>query len=624
MERIQPLIFRVKHSLQRLLPRWLYQGLFVHKYAHFFATGVAGVAMNLLLTWGFTEFVFGIENYFSAYIIGICANLLFNFIVHLRVTFQTQRHVAQRMVGFVAYSLSMTIFQTWVVKTLVGIIGLQYYLFVIAGVILSFSFVTFLLFKFFLFRNSDPKQEEQRLIPQLLLVAMFSSVLLHVTGLLEVLSGKGLEVLLVGDGTGYLELAKNLRDGHGFGVFRPEGWIPEVFRTPGLPSILAPFMGLPYGIEIYIFLQTILAGILLPLFVYFIGKKVFSERAGMIGAWLIALEPQMMFSSWSPLTEIPFLFCVLPATLVLISFRGWSGTTVSEGIKLATAGLLLTAAIYIRPGTALLIAVLLGGFILEALFKKDRHDVLRFVAVSLLVFTLLLPWQTRNEGLTGASSLSGAGWRNVYVDFVGSLRTIRNNTEFYSERSKLKDEAVARFAMDSRRDVDSPKYADELRGAAIEEIMRYPVDTVKLGGLLLVTFFTNDNYYNQLIRLGFIPSVKDRVSPTQLLLREGIEGIPRIYEEMKKQYFVPIISRLYQFTIVLLALWGAWRAPRGLALILVSVIGIAAITATVIGLGLEIRLRMPIMPILFLLVGHAIATGLPIPAFLRRMKPHES
>ena len=62
---------QIKDIFQRLLPDWAFRFLFIQKYFHFFFTGVTGVALNLSATWFFTGYVFGIEGYFDAYLIGI-------------------------------------------------------------------------------------------------------------------------------------------------------------------------------------------------------------------------------------------------------------------------------------------------------------------------------------------------------------------------------------------------------------------------------------------------------------------------------------------------------------------------------------------------------------------------
>lgn len=129
------------------------------RFVHFFAVGVTGVAINLGITAFFTELVFGREQYFSAYLIGLTANLLYNFVLHTRVTFKTKGNHARRLAIFMAYSLSLAYIQAQCVKWLTAQVGVDWYLVVIASVILTFSVLTFLLFKFVLFKSAPEDAE---------------------------------------------------------------------------------------------------------------------------------------------------------------------------------------------------------------------------------------------------------------------------------------------------------------------------------------------------------------------------------------------------------------------------------------------------------------------------------
>ena len=130
---------------------------FLHssRYMHFFVVGVTGVAINLGITAFFAELVFGRENYFSAYLIGLSANLLYNFVLHTFVTFKTKGGHVTRLSIFLGYSLALAYIQAQVVKTVTAMLGFNWYLVVIASVIFFFSIVTFVLFKFVLFK--EPK-----------------------------------------------------------------------------------------------------------------------------------------------------------------------------------------------------------------------------------------------------------------------------------------------------------------------------------------------------------------------------------------------------------------------------------------------------------------------------------
>ena len=137
-------------------PMWWLAFLHRTRYLHFFVVGMSGVAINLAITIVLTEFFFGRESFFTAYLIGLVVNLLYNFILHTAVTFKTEGNHVLRLVLFFVYSLSLAYVQARVVRYLTNVFGVDWYAVVIAGVILVFSVMTFLLFKFALFKRISP------------------------------------------------------------------------------------------------------------------------------------------------------------------------------------------------------------------------------------------------------------------------------------------------------------------------------------------------------------------------------------------------------------------------------------------------------------------------------------
>jgi putative flippase GtrA len=142
-------------------PLWWLKLMVRLRYAHFFVVGATGVAINLALTAFFAELVFGRENYFPAYLIGLFVNLLYNFILHTIVTFKTKDKHAMRLMIFLGYSLVLTYVQAYLVKHITVWVGINWYLVVIASVIFFFSIITFLLFKFVLFQKDEGVGESQ-------------------------------------------------------------------------------------------------------------------------------------------------------------------------------------------------------------------------------------------------------------------------------------------------------------------------------------------------------------------------------------------------------------------------------------------------------------------------------
>ncbi len=135
-------------------PVFLFSALCNSRLAHFLSVGSLGALLNLFLTWFFTTFVFGQAQYLDAFIIGIVGNLIFNFTFNTLITFKTKEKHLRRFFGFVTYSLLIAGVQYLTVKAITPLIGISLYLWVIAGVILAFSFLNFAFFKYILFRET--------------------------------------------------------------------------------------------------------------------------------------------------------------------------------------------------------------------------------------------------------------------------------------------------------------------------------------------------------------------------------------------------------------------------------------------------------------------------------------
>ena len=123
------------------------------RFLHFFLIGGTGVLLNITITAIFAELIFGRELYFYAYLIGLSINLLYNFTFHTLFTFKTKNKHVSRFIYFILYNLIMSFFQALVIKTIVNLIGINYYLFVIVGTIGTFFIINFIISKLFLFKE---------------------------------------------------------------------------------------------------------------------------------------------------------------------------------------------------------------------------------------------------------------------------------------------------------------------------------------------------------------------------------------------------------------------------------------------------------------------------------------
>lgn len=455
-------------------------------------------------------------------------------------------------------------------------------------------------------------------IPQSVQTAIFVGLLVHAFGFFAAYGLVGLGVLVKGDAVGYVQLAENLVEGRGFVVKTTEGtYAPETFRLPGLPILIAIFLHLGLGVEGFLIALTVVSAIAIPLAVWYVARLLFDERVAVVAAWLVTIEPLLWILSWSPITEIPFLLFAL-ASLVLY-VRSLKRVSLWDAIG---AGICAAVAVYMRPAGLALFAV---GFLAVAgyyLVRKRWPLFARAFATGFVTLLLVVPWLFWMHAHTGVYALSGTGWRNVYTDYLASVRTLQNNSNFSVEKNALKDYAKEAWGLE-RYEINSPRYAHLLRDYALNELARNPITVLKLESILLVTYTTQTDYYTRFSQLGFLPNNKASISASQELLRGGLAGIPVVFRDMQKRYFIPVIERLWAVTLLALAVVGVWTLrAKPVVWVIVSVCAVGALTATAIGLGVEGRLRVPVLPLCYMLTASGAVSVVMWFNRLRRYEKH--
>jgi hypothetical protein len=578
-------------------------------FIRFLATGASGALLSIAITWALTTFVVGIDHYFTAYVVGIAANLLFNFTVYTIAVFKTTHDHLRRLAVFLFYGIVMAFLQGSLVHFITSLIGVSYYLWVIAGVIGVFAVLNFFVFKLSLFK--EHAVGERASVKALLVFVLLCAVLIRLAFLFHVVAVDGVSPLIYGDANGYRELATNLAEGKGFSSSRDTGYlVPEVFRAPGLPLLLAPFAGSDGSLLIYFVLLALAGGILLPYVTFAITRRILSGGAALLTAVLVAFEPHLVFFSVLPQTEVPFMifsYGGLLAAFVAYEKKSW--------LFASFAGVLLGYASLIRPG---FFPVCVGTLVIVFLYQVLRSRVsLRYLAVIAVGMAVVLtPWLMRNHEVTGVYALSGAGWRNVYTDYLASVRAINNHTNFDVEKRALKDNSE--LAGVPVGQVDNPRYAPELRAYALAQLSQTPLPVLKLETVLLTSYFTQDGYYYQFRRFNLVPDDKSvtHTSATFALLNKGVAGIQDVIAELGRQFFIPIIGRLFTIGVFIAAIVGFFVTRHRMRWVFAAVIGAFALTSTAIGLGVESRLRLPVEPLLFLFVAAACVRFLPMVRFL--------
>lgn len=183
----------------------------------------------------------------------------------------------------------------------------------------------------------------------------------------------------------YLSLAASLAAGRGFTYTEPRelGTSPQFGRAPGYPAFVALFRpdaaasASPASIKA---VQSLLGAVAVMLMAA-IARRAAGDRAAAIAAWLAALYPPLAWISGYVLSEALYLPLILACVLWL--------DRANTATRAALAGLLVGAAVLVRPGTLVFAP-------LAALWMVRRGSMLRGAAFALAVGLVVLPWTVRN------------------------------------------------------------------------------------------------------------------------------------------------------------------------------------------------------------------------------------
>jgi len=169
--------------------------------------------------------------------------------------------------------------------------------------------------------------------------------------------------------------------------------------SPGLPMLLA-VAKLVGGQEAMFWVVPLSAG-LLVLATFGIGRRLGDDVLGLIGAWLVATSPVVLFMAVATMTDVPVAAVWASAIYCLL------GSTLRSAIA---AGLLSGLAILIRPNLAPLAGVLALHFLLAMRHPSTRRTAIGgLLAFSAALAPGVLAVAAINAHLYGSPFTSGYG-----------------------------------------------------------------------------------------------------------------------------------------------------------------------------------------------------------------------
>jgi 4-amino-4-deoxy-L-arabinose transferase-like glycosyltransferase len=172
---------------------------------------------------------------------------------------------------------------------------------------------------------------------------------------------------------------------HGWSDFMPDGsWPKAGFRAPLLPYILSIFYFLKLDFLVRFFIPLI--GTLSVALAYLLGRKLFSEKAGLYSAAFFALLPLHVNYSGKILTDVFFTFFIM-----LSFFVFWKGYEENKPNYKIFFGIVLALALLARYTTLWIFPVFLGYFLIRDKSFKFLRDKHLWYAI-LAFFLMISPW----------------------------------------------------------------------------------------------------------------------------------------------------------------------------------------------------------------------------------------
>lgn len=278
------------------------------------------------------------------------------------------------------------------------------------------------------------------------------------------------------DAPQYLSLARSL---FGDGEFARLG-VPEVFRTPGYPLVLASVMFTDHPVAVAIGLQVVI-GVVTVWLVFLLARAIGNDRLAIAAAWLAAVDPSLVQYASHLMPET--VFAALVTTICLV----WVCVPQDSARRAILLGLLASAAALVRP-VAYYLPIVLAALLWITGRTLPWRVKLRTSTLVLCVAALILGgWQARNLRVAGYNGFSTQIDRQLYLTTGAFLKAEAEHRPFADVRREF-IASVAATTGDTNE--IGPAFTAEARrrGAAFVRDHPWAVLRVQLAGSLVTLF----------------------------------------------------------------------------------------------------------------------------------------
>jgi 4-amino-4-deoxy-L-arabinose transferase-like glycosyltransferase len=199
-----------------------------------------------------------------------------------------------------------------------------------------------------------------------------------------------------GDQFSYYHYGREIAAGRGY-VHYVRG-LPTAYYPIGYPALLAALFfvvghtPIPDDYMMALNVQNVVVGTASVVLAYVIGRALFGERGGLVGAGILAVFPNIVFQVATVQLETMYIFWCLAALAIVVT-HDWSRGLPSTR-RLVAFGAVLGVSVLIRPFSLWFVVALFAGALVA---RAGLWRSVKVAAVPLAVVLLMMvPWTIRN------------------------------------------------------------------------------------------------------------------------------------------------------------------------------------------------------------------------------------
>jgi hypothetical protein len=447
--------------------------------------------------------------------------------------------------------------------------------------------------------DPDDKPKDSRRRVQSVRLPLAAGALLRITLMLAAWLRTGTSIMTQGDSKSYLEPARNLLL-HGIYASHSQ---TELDRTPGYPLFTALTGAASGHILLTILVQIVLASITLLLIRRIANLTFPHPKAGIIAAWLFALDPGSIVSSIRIMPEALFVLLLVTMIERFLTFHR------NVSLKpLAAAGCLLAVATYVRPVSYYLVLPLTVALIVTYF----RRKTLRWQAPAILLlctFPWLAAWQLRNKEETGYNGFSSIVEKNLYYFQSAEVTAELSGTSLGMEQGRLgySSEAIYLTIHPEQLHWTQAQRLQFMRSASVSILSQHRALYLRTHfyGVSLVAFTPAATEFLQLLNLYPSPQ-----SMPRHILNEGI--LHSAVSTLRDHPALTLCMTIFEIWLLFLYVFAirGVLSSHASRFAIVALVGIALYFLLISGGAQAVgRYRLPVLPELCVLAGGGLATA---------------